>query len=219
MSRPVLYVLAGVNGAGKSSVGGHVLTQAGMTWFNPDSYARELMQLHGGALQEANGQAWQEGVRRLDDAIEGGFSFAFETTLGGRTIIEKLIAAAGSHDILMWFCGLRDAEQHIARVAFRVTQGGHPIAEERIRERCLTSYRNLLDLMPRLAYLRVYDNSADVLAGQSVPEPRRVLQIDAGNVIFPSAMQDMAATPEWAKPLVEAALSAGSTGRARHGDC
>ena len=58
MSRPVLYVLAGVNGAGKSSVGGHVLTQAGMTWFNPDSYARELMQLRGGALQEANGQAW-----------------------------------------------------------------------------------------------------------------------------------------------------------------
>ncbi|WP_276323439.1 hypothetical protein [Achromobacter xylosoxidans] len=30
MERPILYVLAGVNGAGKSSVGGHILTQAGM---------------------------------------------------------------------------------------------------------------------------------------------------------------------------------------------
>ncbi|MBB1627780.1 AAA family ATPase [Achromobacter sp. UMC71] len=209
MSRPVLYVLAGVNGAGKSSVGGHVLTQGGMTWFNPDSYARALMQQHGCSQQQANGDAWLEGVRRLDVAVEAGFSFAFETTLGGRTIVEKLIAAAGSHDILMWFCGLRDAEQHIARVAFRVTQGGHPIPEARIRERCRTSYRNLLDLMPHLAYLRVYDNSADVGVGQAVPEPVLVLQLEGRAVLFPTSISALRATPGWAKPLVEAALSAG----------
>ena len=40
--RPVIYVLAGVNGAGKSSVGGHLLTRAGLAWFNPDAFAREL---------------------------------------------------------------------------------------------------------------------------------------------------------------------------------
>ena len=39
MTRPVLYVLAGVNGAGKSSVGGHLLERNGLTWFNPDTFA------------------------------------------------------------------------------------------------------------------------------------------------------------------------------------
>ena len=42
MARPVLYVLAGVNGAGKSSIGGQLLVSAGLTWFNPDTFAREL---------------------------------------------------------------------------------------------------------------------------------------------------------------------------------
>lgn len=208
MPRPVLYVLSGVNGAGKSSVGGYVLTKGGMSWFNPDTYARALMEQQACSQQQANGEAWKEGVRRLDEAVTEGSSFAFETTLGGRTIVEKLIAAASTHDLLMWFCGLRDAEQHIARVAFRVAQGGHPIPEERIRARCLTSFRNLLDLMPHLAYLSVYDNSADVAVGQSVADPLLVLQVDGREVLYPSSLPEMTATPEWAKPLVEAALSA-----------
>ena len=69
MARPVLYVLAGVNGAGKSSVGGYLLEQAGLTWFNPDTFARELMATTGCRPSEANARAWHEGVRRLDEAI------------------------------------------------------------------------------------------------------------------------------------------------------
>ena len=55
--RPVLYVLAGVNGAGKSSVGGHLLSRAGLAWFNPDSFARELVTAAGtsGALPGTSG--------------------------------------------------------------------------------------------------------------------------------------------------------------------
>jgi hypothetical protein len=37
-SRPFILVLAGVNGAGKSSVGGAILADHGLTWFNPDTY-------------------------------------------------------------------------------------------------------------------------------------------------------------------------------------
>ena len=57
MERPILYVLAGVNGAGKSSVGGHILTQAGMAWFNPDTFARELVQRLGRSQEQANAEA------------------------------------------------------------------------------------------------------------------------------------------------------------------
>ena len=75
-SRPVLYVLAGVNGAGKSSIGGHLLNQAGLTWYNPDSFARALNQEYGVSQEQANIDAWQEGVRRLRHAILTQQSFA-----------------------------------------------------------------------------------------------------------------------------------------------
>jgi predicted ABC-type ATPase len=68
MARPVLYVLAGVNGAGKSSIGGHILERDGLTWFNPDKFARELKAATGCDQETANAQAWQEGMRRLDRA-------------------------------------------------------------------------------------------------------------------------------------------------------
>ena len=69
MARPVLYVLAGVNGAGKSSIGGHLLDRGGLTWFNPDTFARELKAATGCGQDSANAQAWQEGMRRLDEAL------------------------------------------------------------------------------------------------------------------------------------------------------
>lgn len=119
MSRPVLYVLAGVNGAGKSSVGGYLLQQAGLSWFNPDTFARELVAALGSSQTEANAAAWQEGIRRLDAALEEGHHYAFETTLGGRSVPARLKAATVSHDVLVWFCGLSTPEQHISRVRAR----------------------------------------------------------------------------------------------------
>ena len=68
MGRPVLFVLAVVNGAGKSSVGGQVLVQAGLDGFNLDSVARELLDLIGCSQADANTLAWTEGLRRLDEA-------------------------------------------------------------------------------------------------------------------------------------------------------
>ncbi len=79
-ARPVLLVLAGVNGAGKSSIGGNVmLRRAGLPWFNPDTYTRLLVQ-GGLALAQANALAWQHGVDLLDQAVAAGHSHAFETT-------------------------------------------------------------------------------------------------------------------------------------------
>ena len=205
-ARPVLFVLAGVNGAGKSSIGGHLLTQAGLAWFNPDTCARELVREHGYGQEDANIAAWNEGVRRLDLAVRTRKTYAFETTLGGDTITQKLMAASASHDVLVWFCGLRDAAQHIQRVRLRVARGGHDIPEDRIRQRCRTSLLNLIILMPRLAQqLRAYDNSVDVAVGTAVPEPRLVLGMDQGRLTFPITPDDIRATPDWAKALVAAA--------------
>lgn len=211
MSKPVLYVLAGVNGAGKSSIGGHLLTDAGLAWFNPDTFARELIALTGCDQTSANGKAWAEGVRRLDAAVAARQSYAFETTLGGQTIAAKIQAAARTHDVIIWFCGLESPEHHLRRVPTRVSLGGHDIPEATIRARYPRALQNLIRLMPHLAYLSVYDNSADVATGLAVADPLLVLELAAGHLVQPPA-RDRAAlerTPEWAKPLVEAALSLG----------
>jgi len=208
MSRPFVYVLAGVNGAGKSSIGGHLLRQAGLDWFNPDTFARALRGQLGLSQAEANGQAWQEGVQRLQSALAEGRNHAFETTLGGRSIAAMLHEAHRTHDVLMWYCGLSTPEQHIARVQARVQAGGHMIDDADIRRRWPLALQNLIGLMPVLAALQVYDNSAEAAHGEAVPDPRLVLQMAAGTLDWPAAddLDALRQTPAWAIPLMEAAL-------------
>ena len=207
MARPVLFVLAGVNGAGKSSIGGHLLQQAGLSWFNPDTFARELMAATGCGQDDANAAAWHEGVRRFDAAMAERRHHAIETTLGGRTIPARIMDATRTHDVMVWFCGLATPELHIARVKARVRAGGHDIPEASIRARYPLAQANLIDLMPRLAHLQVYDNSVEVAPGQVVPDPVLVAEMIAGRLVWPVDVESLRATPEWAKPLLEAALS------------
>ncbi|NYZ61735.1 AAA family ATPase [Luteimonas deserti] len=208
MQRPVLYVLAGVNGAGKSSVGGHLLTRAGLSWFNPDTFARELVARTSCPWPEANAAAWHEGMRRLDIALDTGRDHAFETTLGGNTVPARIAAAARSHDVLMWFCGLDTMERHLARVRARVAAGGHDIPEATIRARWSRARENLVGLMPHLARLQVWDNSKDAAPGASVPDPRLLLEMVGGRRVYPATddVDALRATPAWAQPLLGAAL-------------
>ena len=211
MTRPVLYVLAGVNGAGKSSIGGYLLERDGLTWFNPDTFARELKAATGCDQETANAHAWQEGMRRFDKAVEKGLNHAFETTLGGKTVTAKILEATKTHDVLIWFCGLSSPELHIARVRARVRAGGHPIPEEKIRERYPQAQLNLIKLMPHVAYIKVYDNSVEAAADGTVPEPLLVLEMENGQVISPAAddLKTLRRAPEWARAILEAALGSG----------
>jgi len=63
--------------------------------------------------------------------------------------------------------------------------------------------------MPHLAHLQVYDNSAEAAIGDAVPDPILVLEMKTGKLAWPRPDDSRAlgATPDWAKPLVEAALS------------
>lgn len=208
-ARPFVLVLAGVNGAGKSSIAGALLAEQGLAWFNPDSYARELVARAGLPQQEANARAWNEGRERLERALEQRTNFAFETTLGGDTITALLARAAATHDVAMLFCGLASPALHIDRVRFRVRHGGHEIPEAKIRERWIASRANLVRLLPLLARLQVFDNSAPARADGTIPDPVLVLEMEHGRVTHPDALDAaaLAAVPAWARAIVEAALA------------
>lgn len=205
-SRPVLYVLAGVNGAGKSSIGGHLLNQAGLTWYNPDSFARALNQEYGVSQEQANIDAWQEGVRRLRHAILTQQSFAFETTLGGQSITQYLLQACETHDVMIWYCGLRTPQLHLDRIKLRVEHGGHDIPETKVRQRWVNSLQNLIILMPSLAHLRIYDNSRSFEKGQPIGEPSLLLEMRAGKRVYPRSIAEASSIPDWAKPALEVAF-------------
>lgn len=147
-----------------------------------------------------------EGRRLLVRAINERLAYAFETTLGGRTIsvlLEQAIEAG--IEVRVWYVGLTNAELHIARVRSRVKRGGHDIPVERIRQRYTRSVFNLIQLMPKLTELRVYDNSveADPHTG-ATPEPKLILYLNRGRLLN---VCELASTPEWAKPIVLTALT------------
>jgi predicted ABC-type ATPase len=203
---PRIYVLAGVNGAGKSSIGGAMIRASGSDYFNPDEAARTLIAANPGLEQvKANAAAWRQGKRLLERAIAERLDFAFETTLGGGTMTRLLAeAAAAGFEVRIFYVGLADPELHLKRVRGRVRAGGHDIPEADIRRRWRHSRMNLVRLLPVLAEGRVYDNSADAdpIAG-AAPQPVLVLHVVHGEIVGPP---DLANTPTWARPIVAAAL-------------
>jgi predicted ABC-type ATPase len=201
-----LFVLAGVNGAGKSSLGGAALQASGAEFFNPDIAAARLREQQPGlSAAQATGLAWTLGRQGLERALAGGLTYAFETTLGGASIARLLLdGARGGAQVNVWYAGLATPELHLRRIAARVAAGGHDIPEGKVRERFDASRANLVKLMPHLASLHVYDNSfeADPRAGRR-PQPVLLLQMQAGRVIAHAPLRSV---PAWAKPVLAAAL-------------
>lgn len=201
-----IHVLAGVNGAGKSSVVGATIRDKGGEYYNPDEAAREIVAANRGAgLAEADAAAWELGRKLLQRAIGEGLDFTFETTLGGNTMPALLAEAARRGiEVHVLYVGLDSADACIERVRQRVRAGGHDVPDAAIRRRYRHSLINLVKLLPALTELRVYDNSAtaDPAIGQ-VPRPVLVLHMERGRIVGPS---DLTATPAWAKPVVAAAL-------------
>jgi predicted ABC-type ATPase len=204
-----IYVLAGVNGAGKSSIGGAAMLARGAAYFNPDLAAWALRNANPElSLEQANAAAWEQGRRGLERALKDGLNFAFETTLGGTTIANMLLdgARAGA-DVHVWYAGLSSPELHIQRVQARVQAGGHDIPEANIRTRYDSSRANLIKLLPYLTSLRVYDNSeeADPRAGRP-PRPVLLLLWESRRIVSHVALEEV---PAWAKPIMAMAFAVG----------
>ncbi len=201
-----IYVLAGTNGAGKSSIGGAILLQQGVEYFNPDEAARRIRAANPGLSEEQSQRvAWQEGRRLLERAIAERLDYAFETTLGGNTIAVLLDKALSAGiEVRIWYVGLVSVELHIARVRARVARGGHDIPGGKIRERYPRSLLNLIRLLPKVTELRVYDNSAEADPYTGVaPEPQLIVHVARGKIV---SVCDPATTPDWAKPIIVTAL-------------
>ena len=156
-----LYVIAGCNGAGKTTASFTVLPEMlGCREFvNADEIAKGLSPFN------PEGVAIQAGrlmIDRIIHLLKEGETFAFETTLATRSYV-KLIQRAQKRGyfVTLLFFSLSSPEQAVARVAKRVSQGGHNIPTDVILRRYDAGLQNFFQLYtPIVDYWTLYDNSS-----------------------------------------------------------
>lgn len=93
--------------------------------------------------------------------IRQGESFAFETTLSGRSYARQIpMWRAHGYYVKLLFLSLPSAELAVARVRSRVAQGGHNVPEDVVRRRFDLGLRNFYDRYQRIVNSwAVFDNS------------------------------------------------------------
>lgn len=160
MSRPQVAVLAGINGAGKTTASQHLLREALKipSFTNADTIARGLNAFDVESVAVKAGRIMLEHLHELAAARK---SFAFETTLSGRAYAPWLRDLAGEgYAVHLLYYWLDSAEVAIRRVAERVRAGGHHVPDETVRRRYSRSVRNFLELYrPIVTTWQVYDNT------------------------------------------------------------
>jgi predicted ABC-type ATPase len=159
--RPRCVILAGPNGAGKTTHATRVVEGIyGIAiYINPDTIVA------GFGAASVDSVAFDAGrivLSAVDDCIRRGGDFAFETTLSGRRwprLLDRL--AAADYDVFLHYLWIPDADQCVARVAYRVSVGGHGVREEDIRRRHVSSIENCISVfIPRVNGWRVYNASS-----------------------------------------------------------
>ena len=198
----MITVLAGVNGAGKSTIMGAYVRNRGGEYFNPDEVARSLIKNNSSLTQnEANSQAWKMGYQQLLNAIEADHDYTFETTLGGNSICKSLHEAIDKgREVQIIYCMLNSPELHIQRVIERVSKGGHDIPHAKIHERWKNSIHNVMGLIPRVTQISVYDNSSPLVNNK--PEPIKIFSLDGDQLTLHFEQKELDDIPEWVKPLI-----------------
>lgn len=159
---PRVIIIAGPNGAGKTTFAREYLpTEASCPVFvNADLIAAGIAPF---APEGAAIQAGRLMLHELARHFAARVSFAFETTLSGRSYLRSITAwRAAGYEVKLIFLQLHSAEEAIARVALRVQQGGHRIPDEVIRRRFIAGRQNFERwYAPAVNSWVVYDNSGD----------------------------------------------------------
>ncbi|MDO5418085.1 MAG: zeta toxin family protein [Lachnospiraceae bacterium] len=150
-------IIAGVNGAGKSTMYGMRRDLQQLPRINTD----EILKSFGDWRSTADlMKAGKMAVSRLNEYLKNEVSFNQETTLCGKGIVRNIQRAKQSgYTVELHFVGLDDAETAKARVAYRVAHGGHGIPEKDIEKRYVESFENLKKVLPLCDLAVLYDNT------------------------------------------------------------
>ena len=155
-----LYIIAGCNGAGKTTASFTILPEVldCKEFINADEIAKGLSPFQPESVAVQAGRIM---LARMDELLQKGETFAFETTLATKSYKQKIEwAQANGYEVTLLFFWLDSPNIAKERVAQRVAEGGHNIPLETIERRYYNGIANLFAIyidMVDICY--IFDNS------------------------------------------------------------
>jgi len=138
-----LYIIAGCNGAGKTTASFTILPEVlnCKEFINADEIAKGLSPFQPESVAMQAGRIM---LARMDELLQKGETFAFETTLATKSYKQKIEwAQVNGYEVTLLFFWLRNVTMAKERVAQRVAEGGHSIPSETIERRYHNGIANL----------------------------------------------------------------------------
>ena len=161
MSRPVLTIIAGSNGCGKSTLTSTARDKFQQTpVLDPDAIAKSLQETQDS--HQSNLKAGKRVLLLAAELMASRQTFTVETTLSGSTYLRMAAQAkAAGYSLMVVFVGTASVEINIERVKARVEKGGHDVPEEDQRRRFPRTLANMKRLLPDADLSVILDNSTD----------------------------------------------------------
>jgi len=158
---PNLYIISGCNGAGKTTASFTVLPEMldCREFVNADEIAKGLSPFQP---ESVSFQAGRIMIESIDELLNSGVDFGFETTLTTLSYLNTIkVAKEKGYSVTLLFFWLNNVDLAIERVKTRVIEGGHNIPEETIRRRYFRGIYNLTNKFTSLCdYWIVINNSS-----------------------------------------------------------
>lgn len=160
MAERNLYIIAGCNGAGKTTASFTILPEIlyCKEFVNADEIAKGLSPFQP---EKVSFEAGRIMLNRINELLKAGENFAFETTLSTRSYKNKIIEAkAKGYTVTLLFFWLQSIDLARERVKTRVAEGGHNIESQIIARRYKRGIKNLFDIyLPIVDGALIFDNS------------------------------------------------------------
>ncbi|NKC14116.1 MAG: AAA family ATPase [Gammaproteobacteria bacterium] len=156
---PTLYLLAGGNGAGKSTFYRQQLAPHDIVFVNADEIAKLL---DNGNSKSRDQIAWELANKQRDQLLEQGKTFAYETVFSHHSKLDVIRdAQAGGHHVTVIYIHLSDPQLNVARVknGYQAAER-HDVPEEKIVERLKRVPGHLKKAIELADDAIVYDNSS-----------------------------------------------------------
>ena len=169
--RKQLWLLAGGNGAGKSTFYQQFLKSRGLAFVNADLLAQQL------DPQQPEKVSYEAAIlvgKLRQQLLENGENFCFETVFSHPSKIDFMAQAkALGYEVTLIYIHLVNTELNQARVSQRVASGGHDVPADKITSRIPRTMKNIQDALPLSDIARFYDNSSFHRPFQSIAEIRQ----------------------------------------------
>jgi len=152
-----LWLLAGGNGAGKSTFYRTQLEPLGLPFINADILAKEL---YPESPEEHSYVAAQLAAEKRSELLIEGRSFCFETVFSHPSKIDFLAQAKTlGYEIILIMIHLDSDSLNKARVSQRVSEGGHSVPDKKIEDRIPRLLVHIKKALPLCDHVRILNNS------------------------------------------------------------